>query len=659
MRIDPFSRTYSLRSRLIWTYLIILGIGGLATSSVGSWIVSSTIMLQASRTVDHSLATARAVYEEHLRSLETAVRIAASGTTITRYQEADDRSSLLAYLEETRRTGGLDFLTFVDASGRVVMRSVNPARAGDDLSSWILLRAALDGKTAAATEIVSAAFLASENPAFAERAHFRAVETPRAGPPGPAEETSGMVLAAAAPVRGGGALYGGVLLSRNFSLVDRVWEMVFKGERYENRDAGTVTLFQNDLRISTNVKNDAGERALGTRVSEEVNRAVLGRGESWRGRAFVVSDWYISGYEPIRDYSGKVVGMLYVGLLETAFASLRDRVILSFFGIATTGFLLILAVTYYMIGNITRPIREMVAATRGIAAGRFDQEIPTGGQGEMAVLADSFSAMLKSLRQMKADLEEWGRTLEQKVHEQSRKVVELHDRVAESERLASVGKLAAGVAHEINNPLGAILSLTALTLEDKPQGDPDRENLEEVVRQSQRCRNIVRGLLEFSRQSNPNPERVDLNRIVQDTLGLLSKQALFLNVNVEEECAPDLPPVMADRSQMQQVFMNILINAVQAMEEKGTVRIATRSAAGGVEVSISDTGCGIPPEKIGRVFDPFFTSKSRGEGTGLGLSIAYGIVTKHGGDISVESEPGKGSTFTVRLPVAPALAQMA
>ena len=269
------------------------------------------------------------------------------------------------------------------------------------------------------------------------------------------------------------------------------------------------------------------------------------------------------------------------------------------------------------------------------------------------MLAESFNAMLQSLRQMRGDLEEWGRTLEEKVRQRTEELVAMQARVAQSERLASLGMLAAGVAHEVNNPLGGILALTGLTVEDMAEDDPNRENLEEVIRQTERCRDIVKGLLDFSRQSKSHTELVDLNKVLEDTLFLLTKQALFFNIKLVQNLAPDLPRVMADGSQFQQVFMNILMNAVQAMEERGTIAIVTRRGTPDcVEVTISDTGQGIPPDQIDRIFDPFFTTKASGKGTGLGLSIAYGIVTTHGGSISVRSEVGKGSTFTIRMPIA-------
>ena len=643
----------SLKARLIWSYLIILGAGGLATSLVGSWIVSSTIMMQARRAVDHDFATARTVYEQQLQALRLSVEFAASGSSVQQYFAGGDGRALSAYLEQLRRDAGFDFLSLTDRTGRVLVR-VTQSRTPDDASSVSVVKAALSGTVAAATEILPSELLRNENPELSARLHYGT---------GHVGENPGMALVVAAPVltaarQPSGALYGGVLLNGSQGIVDRVWGLLFRGDRFTDADSGSVTIFAGDVRISTNVRTPRGERAVGSRSQTEVHEAVLGRGELWRGRAFVVKDWYISEYAPIRNYAGDVIGMLSVGILESTYTGIRNRVILSFFSIATTGFLLILLITYYMVRNITRPISEMVAATRNIIAGRFDQEVPPNSPGELALLAQSFNAMLKSLRQMRGDLEDWGRTLEEKVRQRTEELGTMQARVAQSERLASLGMLAAGVAHEVNNPLGGILALTSLAVEEMPQDDPNRENLEEVIRQTERCRDIVKGLLEFSRQSKGNTEPVDLNKVLQDTLSLIGKQALFFNVKVDCRLAPELPPVVADRSQFQQVFINILMNAVQAMHEHGTITILTRHQGedNSVEVAIADTGEGIPPEQISRIFDPFFTTKESGHGTGLGLSIAYGIVTTHGGSISVQSEPGKGSTFTIRMPVGVAVA---
>ncbi len=394
----------------------------------------------------------------------------------------------------------------------------------------------------------------------------------------------------------------------------------------------------------------------------------MGRERRWPPpfRRWSLTAQLITSYLVILGIGGLVTSVIGSWITSSAFmaqaqpgvealaAAARNRVILSFFILATIGFVAIITTTYVTTRRITRPLEDMAEATRGIAAGRFDQEIRAELPGELGLLAGSFNIMTHSLRQMRGDLEEWGRTLEEKVAQRTEELMEMQARVAQSERLASLGMLAAGVAHEINNPLGGILVLTSLTLEDTPADDARRENLAEVVRQTERCRDIVKGLLEFSRQSKAGTERVDVNAVLLGTLTLMGSQALLHNIEIVRDAEPDLPAVLADASQLQQVFMNLIVNAAQAMDERGTLSIRTRyhTADGHVEIRVSDTGKGIPPEQIGHIFDPFFTTKTSGAGTGLGLSIVFGIVTKYGGTIAVESEPGRGTTFTIRFPAA-------
>jgi two-component system NtrC family sensor kinase len=224
--------------------------------------------------------------------------------------------------------------------------------------------------------------------------------------------------------------------------------------------------------------------------------------------------------------------------------------------------------------------------------------------------------------------------------------------MAESEKLASVGRLAAGVAHGINNPLGGILSLTMLALEDLGPDHPLRGDLDLIVKQTLRCREIVKGLLDFSRQSETRAARIDVNPLIENTLALLERQAIFHNIRSERHLADGLPAVFIDPGQLQEVIMNLMLNAVDAMEENGnlTVETAASRATGEVVIRISDTGKGIPPETMPFIFEPFFTTKEVGKGTGLGLAIVHGVVTRAGGKVEVASAPG-ATTFTIRLPI--------
>jgi len=230
---------------------------------------------------------------------------------------------------------------------------------------------------------------------------------------------------------------------------------------------------------------------------------------------------------------------------------------------------------------------------------------------------------------------------------------ETQRQLIQSEKLASVGRLAAGVAHQINNPLTGILTYSSLLLRKKPEDDPEREDLQVIVDETMRCREIVKGLLGFSRQAEPQKEAVDINNIIQNSLALTKNQALVNDVKVTTELSGKLPTTVLDGGQIQEVFLNVILNAIDAMPEGGGLRVASDIVDGEqfIQIRFTDTGCGIPPENIDKVFDPFFTTKDASKGTGLGLAVAYGVIEKHGGRIRMDSEFGKGTTCIVDLPV--------
>jgi len=234
-----------------------------------------------------------------------------------------------------------------------------------------------------------------------------------------------------------------------------------------------------------------------------------------------------------------------------------------------------------------------------------------------------------------------------------KKLQETHLQLVGSEKMASLGKLAAGIAHEINNPLGGILIYSSLMMEDLPEEDPKRGDLMRIVQEAGRCKEIVKSLLEFARQTEPKMEPTDINRAINDGLFFLVNQALFHNIQIIKNFDPFLPFVSGNASQLKQVFMNIIVNAAEAMHGSGTLTITTSPAPDRkrVFVEFTDTGEGIPEENFTRIFDPFFTTKEVGKGTGLGLATSYGIVEDHGGKITVKSKVGEGTTFTIELPI--------
>ena len=233
------------------------------------------------------------------------------------------------------------------------------------------------------------------------------------------------------------------------------------------------------------------------------------------------------------------------------------------------------------------------------------------------------------------------------------KLQETHLQLIQLEKLRSLGEMAAGVAHEINNPLGGILIYSSLLMEGLPPDDAQREDLGKIVQETTRCQEIVKSLLEFARQSGPKKELIDVNRAITDGLLFLENQATFHNIEIIKEHDTSLPPMWGNAGQLKQVFLNIMINAADAMHGRGVLTIKTFPSEDGnkVVIEFTDTGGGIPEDILPRIFDPFFTTKGVGEGTGLGLSMSYGIVKEHKGNIEVDTVVGSGTTFRVVLPV--------
>jgi signal transduction histidine kinase len=241
------------------------------------------------------------------------------------------------------------------------------------------------------------------------------------------------------------------------------------------------------------------------------------------------------------------------------------------------------------------------------------------------------------------------------IHLQIRDIQERHqmqEQMAQADRLASIGQLSSGVAHEINNPLGVILGYTQLMLRSEP-GDSERfKDLKTIEKHVRHCKSIVEDLLNFARRSEPKKEKVDIHKTIEEVLGFIGQNIGSSRIEFQTDFDRSIPPVVVDDKKIKQVLINLLMNARHAVGNKGTIRVSTirRDADGKLEIQVTDNGHGIEEKHLKHIFDPFFTTKPTGEGTGLGLSVSYGIVKKHGGEIRVKSKPGEGSTFTVVLP---------
>jgi two-component system NtrC family sensor kinase len=305
--------------------------------------------------------------------------------------------------------------------------------------------------------------------------------------------------------------------------------------------------------------------------------------------------------------------------------------------------------------SVVRPVQALLDGTRRVAGDQLDTEIRVHSKGELGLLGASFNDMTRSLRLAEADLHVLMLDLERQVEERTADLKRAQAALVQSEKLSSLGRLSASIAHEINNPLAGILTFAKLGIRTLEAGPPDEaarrelvKNLALVQRETERCSAIVRSLLDFARDRPVELREMNVNAAVEEGLQLIAHQIAIQGVTLEKRLAPT-PSVMADFGQLRQALVNVALNAVHAMGKSGTLTVTTRVAQdGGVEIAIADTGPGIEKEHLPRLFEPFFTTKEKG--TGLGLSVVYGILQRHGGHVDVQSERGRGTTFTLKLP---------
>jgi len=501
--------TKSIQAQLIIYFTIAILAPTIITGIIGMQIINNQIIERAETKTLSDLNSAREIYRNKLSQIESITRLTAARNIVISALLEQDADSLQKILHKTLEDENLDVFTIVDKKGNVVCRGRNPNIDKDNLSNDEFVKRVLETNSeVTGTDIISEEELSKESPEFVKQVRMVITPTPKAKKRKDTIETSGMMLKSAVPIFDDkqniiGILIGGVLLNRNYEIVDKVKNVVYEGEIYKGKEIGTATIFQNDFRISTNVKNEDGTPAITTLVSEEVNDAVLGEGKQWLGDAFVVNAWYITAYEPIRDINNNIVGILYVGILKKPFDDVYRTTILTFLGIGIGVIIIIVFVAFLMTKKISTPLRKLEGVAHKITDGDYKSDFTIKAPREIESLASSLNKMAKELEDEKKELEEWTNTLEEKVEERSEQLKKIHGQLFRSEKLASLGKLAAGVAHEINNPLTGVLTNASLLLDDLEDGDERREDVEVIVSETIRCREIVKRLLDFARQTKP------------------------------------------------------------------------------------------------------------------------------------------------------------
>jgi two-component system NtrC family sensor kinase len=634
-----------LRMRIVVPFDIVIVTFSLLVAALGYYVIKKDIIERAQTKVKNDLNSAREIYLQEIDRVRNVVRFTALRFFIKDAISENDRDTLSKELDLIRRAESLDVLTLTDSSGKVVIRSRNPSVVGDNQAEDMLVGGILSSREIiAGTLIVPDTELIKEGEDLAERAHIKFISTLKAKKIEGTESTSGMMIKAGAPVFGYdggmlGILYGGSLINRDYKIVDKVKDTVYKGETFKGKDVGTATIFQGDLRISTNVRAKDGSRAIGTRVSEIVNEQVLVKGLPWVARAFVVTDWYKTAYEPIRDIDGEIIGMLYVGILEQPFTDMKRNILIIFFVIVTSATALAASLEIVLTGTISRPLERMLNATKELSGGDLDYKLDTEtGTIELDALAASFNEMSAQLR----------------ARQESLKTV--------NEKLSALNKTYLDLVGFVSHELKGIVATTIMNAAGVRDGllgqiNPiQKKSLESVTRNLNYLRETVKKFLDLSRIEKGELEvnRTEL-RLKEDVfdpcLEIFSGQIAERQMEVINNIAPEIR-LPGDIDLLRIAANNLMSNAVKYGLDKGKVILGSEDLGRKVQIEIYNDSRPIQEqekEKLFKKFSRLGTLKEKEvKGTGLGLFVTREIITKHGGDIWVEPKEN-GNSFVFQL----------
>jgi len=624
--------------------------------------------------VNTDLSVSHDVFERIKRDYLNALGKTAESYNFRLQLSANNSNSIHEQIKQLKQENSFSYIHLLDKTGFVIPQNTTTIKRLPRQSS--ALDSAKLGIASSGVEIFNAVELQAEG--LSEQVILPIIATPRARPTDKLFEDRGMMIRALYPVvnQSGEVLAildAGVLLNANFTFVDVIRDLVYGRGSLIEGSIGTVTVFLEDVRITTNVPIRPGERALGTRVSNEVRSNVLDQGNTWIARAFVVNDWYISSYEPIIDIDGNRVGMLYAGFLEAPFRqslinALIVLILLFFVLMGLTGLVAVKGAK-----SIFKPLELMSSVVKATRKGRQERIGRIDSEDEIGSLANEFDAMLDLLNERKLLLQKWADDLEEKVDERTFELKQKNNelmntivvlrktrqKLVVAEKLAALGELTAGVAHEINNPTAVMLgNLDVIIAEMGDSLEPVQDEIDLIVDQIYRIKDITNNLLQYARPDSyaGYMADIDINATIAETLKLVhhfrSDIEYQFDLNLEASLLVNI-----NQQELQQVFINLLGNAIQALpEQQGVIVITTGDVGKGtVEITIEDNGHGMDQDMVSKAFNPFFTTKGQGEGTGLGLSISYGLIRRYGGNIEVSSQLMKGTKFVVRLHCEPVM----
>jgi two-component system NtrC family sensor kinase len=653
-----------LKYKLFIRFAVLVLVLGVLSAALGIWMIRQRVVQEAQTRVRYDLSSAWAVYQGQLRALETVVRLTAvrgpvqEACAAGQWNNRDEWREVEGLLAKTRVEFDLDFITIVSPDGQAVARGNQPGHVGDFRTSSALVNKALAGASLAGSELLTAHELAREGEGLDQRAHLVLQETPRAGPVTRQAETRGLAMVAAAPVeRNGkviGAMYAGVLVNRNQALVDRIQNIVFGDEQYESMPVGTVTVFLADARVATTVRLDNGNRAIGTIVSKEVADRVLDNGASWVDRAFVVKDYYLTAYEPIKDVSNAIIGMLYVGTLERPFSDLSAGMITKYSWLVLGTLVVAMVLAMVLAGRLAAPLHKLSGAADKMRKGMGFEPVHCDARSccsETGRLIHAFNDMAEALVQRERELKDANEQLEG-----ANKSLKATN--------ASYMETLQFVSHELNSPISSIGNY-AYMLGQKllgPLTDKQASAIEVMNVNLRRLLEMIRHYLNLARIESGEMAPLAARVVVREEVIAPILASLGAELAAKEQRVEDLVPpktmLHADLNQTREVFENLLSNAVKYGRQGGTITLSCQARGKWAEFRVRNEGDGISPQRMGELFRKFSrleVGAPRGahRGTGLGLFICRKIVEAHGGIIDVDSREGQWTEFRFTMPLEP------
>jgi two-component system NtrC family sensor kinase len=647
---------WPLRTRLLAAFAGVVGVSAALTVPAVTILINRMVLGEAQRRVDLALKTAHDMLERRLMGAEEASSALAerAGSSLHAGRNLDR-----AALDKARHRGGYDFVHVVNTEGRVIAVARGDAEGSDFGRATVVAQALRTESPAAGVGIVPLEQLRLEDSALASRARIDVLPTPRAKPGGPDRLQNTMVLEAAAPLidEAGvlkGAVHLGTVINGNFDFVDFVRQSVFATTTYRGKNLGTVTIFQGDVRIATNVVGPGGGRAVGTRVSAEVYDKVLGKGERWTGPAFVVDSWYLSAYEPLRDLNGKIIGMLYVGVLKDRYDDMRNQAVRLFIGITLMALVAAVALASWLSARLTRPVVDLTTGAAEVARGNLDYQLSQAKHAER----DEINRLTTAFNQMVAALRERDEQLRNSNRELQRTADELQQWVQNYLDILEF------ITHELKNQIAA-MKINLLAVRDGYIGsisEDQKDALSDVAQTIDRSEEMILNYLNLSRiekgelqvRALPLHLEADVVRaVLADLRGRLEKKGMEVEVELPEDLV-----VHADPSLVRIVYANLISNAAKYGRHGGRIRVWGERSGGQAELHVWNDGPGIGDSKVGELFRKFSRltpPMDEQPGTGLGLFITREIVRQHGGEIHAENAEGEWIDFVFTLPAPDAL----